>query len=93
MKQKSVMKDPLASCTTKEEVMAASLRVQQEMSDKVAALINSYHAADWPILAAVMKIDTEALVSHLEPVQHLLYEITVSMTGTVSAKVKVDSHE
>lgn len=73
--------------------MDATLRVKQEMSDKLMAVINSYHAADWPILAAVMRITTETLVKELDPIQSMLYEMTVDMTSAVSAKVKVNPDE
>lgn len=93
MKRTSIMKKVLASCTKKKEFLDATLRVKQEMSDELLAVINSYHAADWPILAAVMKITTETLVKELDPIQRMLYEMTVAMTAAVSAKVKVNPDE
>lgn len=93
MKRTSVMKEALASCTKKEEILDATLRVKQEMGDELMAVINSYHAADWPILAAVMRITTETLVKNLNPIQRMLYEVTVEMTSAVSAKVEVNPDE
>lgn len=93
MKRTSVMKEALASCKTPEETEDATLRVKQDMSAKITALINSYHSADWPILAAVMKISTESLVSNLDPLQQLLYRVTVEMTECVSMKASVNPDE
>lgn len=89
MKRTSVMKEALASCTTMAETREATLRVEQEMGDGITSLINSYHSADWPILAAVMKITLENLVNTMDPTQRLLYEMTVRMLGAVSMTVEV----
>ena len=93
MKQKSVMAEALASCRSIEEVAASTLRVQQAMSDEFMAVINSYHSADWPILAAVMKVSVEGLVAQLPPPHRLLYELTVAKTSAVTAKVEVRNNE
>ena len=93
MKQKSVMAEALASCGSIEEIKGATLRVQQEMNDQILSVVNSYHSADWPILAAVMKVSVEGLVAQLPPPHRLLYELTVSKTSAVTATVEVRNNE
>lgn len=89
MKRTSVMKEALASCSTMAEMRDATLRVEQEMSNGIMSLINSYHSADWPILAAVRKISLETLVNVMHPEQRLLYKATVATLGAVSTTVEV----
>lgn len=91
MKRTSVMREALASCTTMAEMRDATLRVEQEMGNGIMSLINSYHSADWPILAAVMKISLESLVNTMGPVQRHLYEMTVCMSSAVSMTVEAEN--